>query len=190
LKPRCLDARVRELIERVIALSRSFTIWWELHHVKTKANYAHAVDQYSDFFRATADAHYISFFVISYQLFEPKHAVSTLPSTLGEFEGNPARSLARANRILVSLKPILRKVFQIRSEVYAHRSIRRTPEHAFAQVKLTALEMRRIVRGAQIIVAQLAKASNVGSATSIAQTIRQRENYSLEDLRLIAKALH
>ena len=65
---------VRELIERVIELSRCYANWWELVNRDNFGRYEAQIRNHEDYFAATAHALFQNFVVISYQLFERRPA--------------------------------------------------------------------------------------------------------------------
>lgn len=180
---------VREMIERVIELSRSYAIWWTLVNKQNFEKYGEVINNHADFFEATTHSLFQGFSVITYQLFETRRDTTSIPRLIEDLaSSDPA--LAQQLKVAVDAKkPLLGKVFAIRGNVYAHRNKSQTPESVFAAAGLSANEMQTVVAFAQDVVATLGEAAGVDAKVKLAVDIKLREDFSAEDTRLIMEAL-
>ncbi|MGH8729913.1 MAG: hypothetical protein ACREV9_17530 [Burkholderiales bacterium] len=105
---------VREMIERVIELSRSYAIWWTLVNKQNFEKYGKVIDNHADFFEATTHSLFQGFSVITYQLFESRIDTTSIPRLIKDLaSSDPA--LAQQLKVAVDAKkPLLGKVFAIR----------------------------------------------------------------------------
>lgn len=186
---RATDASVRELIERAIELARRYAVWWQLSNKATVAQNEAVVNEYEDYFSTTAHALFESFVVITHQLYERRKDTISIPGLINEL----ARSNQTLSNVLASMvdrnKSLFAKASAIRCGVYAHRSKRRPPEVIFATARLSAREMKNIVRTTTDIVASLADAIGVDTKEGIITEIKRRDVCAREDTLLIMKAL-
>ena len=180
---------VREMIERVIELSRSYAIWLTLVNKQNFEKYGTVIDNHADFFEATTHSLFQGFSVITYQLFETRRDTTSIPRLIDDLASSDP-VLAQQLKVAVDTrKPLLGKVFAIRGNVYAHRNKTQTPESVFAAAGLSASEMQTVVAFAQDVVATLGEAAGVDAKAELAADIKLREDYSAEDTRLIMEAL-
>lgn len=182
-------AAVREMIERVIELSRIYAIWWTLVNKENFEKYSKVIDSHMDFFEATTHSLFQGFSVITYQLFERRKDTTSIPSLIEDLmSSDPA--LGQQLRLAVDArKTLLGKVFAIRGKVYAHRNKSQPPESVFAAAGLSANEMQSVVAFAQDVVAILGEVAGVDAKAELEADIKLREDFSAEDTRLIMDAL-
>lgn len=178
-----------EMIERVVELSRSYAIWWELQKKPSAKRYAPLFQGHQDFFGAIIHSLLQGFCVIAYQLFEKRKDTKSIRSLVDD--------LSHANPVLASQlhaqidaqKPLLGKVFSIRGSVYAHRNKAQTPHATFVAARLTPKEMKAVVHLAQNTVASLADAADLGSKADMKRDIRRRQAFAILDTREIMRVL-
>ena len=72
------ESAVREMVERVIELSRSYAIWWELVEKANFERFSQVIGNHDDFFAATTHSLFQGFTVITYQLFETRKDTTSL----------------------------------------------------------------------------------------------------------------
>lgn len=183
------EVAVREMFERVIELSRSYAIWRELVSKENFALYAKIIDDHQDFFSATTHSLFQGFSVIAYQLFERRKNTTSIPGLIESFARSHPRIAQQLNETIDATRPLLGKIFSIRSNVYAHRNRLQPPEDFFAAAGLTPTEMETVVRFAQGMIAAIAEVEDVETKADIEVELRLREQYSREDTRRIMETL-
>ena len=180
---------VGEMIERVVELSRSYAIWWELQKKPNTKRYAPVFQSHQDFFGAIVHSLLQGFCVITYQLFEKRKDTKSIRSLADNLSpSNPVLASELHAQIDVH-KPLLGKVFFIRGGVYAHRNKAQTPHATFAAARLTPKEMKAVVHLAQNMVASLADAAGLGSKAEVKRNIRRRQAIAILDTREIMRVL-
>ena len=180
---------VREMLERVIELARSYAIWWELVEQSNFDRFSQVIANHEDFFAATTHSLFQGFTVITYQLFERSKDITSLRSLVDALALTDA-ALARKLQTDIEAKlPILKKAFSIRGNVYAHRNKSQAPEALFAAAGLTSDQMREILDLARAVVSALGESAGVEPRTDIEEEIRLREECSRDDTRRIMEVL-
>ena len=180
---------VGEMVERVVELSRSYAIWWELQKKPNANRYARTFQAHQDFFGAIIHSLLQGFCVIAYQLFERRNDTKSIRSLLDELSLLDSGLAVQLRAKVEGLKPLLGKVFSIRGNLYAHRNKTQTPCAVFAVARLTPKEMRAVVHLAQNTVASLAEAAGVGIKDDVKRDIRRRQASAILDTRQIMHAL-
>lgn len=180
---------VSEMVERVVELSRSYAIWWELQKKPNTKRYAATFQDHQDFFGAIVHSLLQGFCVIAYQLFERRNDTKSIRSLLDDLSLTDSVLAAQLRAQVDARKSLLGKVFSIRGNVYAHRNKTQTPHTAFAAAKLTPKEMRAIVHLAQNTVTSLAAAADLGSKVEIKCDIRRRQAFAILDTRKVMRVL-
>lgn len=183
------ESAIREMVERVIELSRSYAIWWELVEKSNFERFSQVIDSYEDFFSATTHSLFQGFTVMTYQLFETNRETTSLRTLVNSLKSTDPVLAAKLQAAIDSRLPLLKKAFSIRGNVYAHRNKSQPPETFFAAAALSAAEMREIRDLARDVVCALAESAGVDPAAELEEEIGLREACSREDTRLIMQAL-
>jgi hypothetical protein len=184
-----MDAAVRELIERVIELSRSHSIWWELVNDDNKGKYEMKISDHEDFFAATAHAHFLSMVVILYQLFDKRPRTKSIRHLLDALEKTHPDEVANVRQRLDPSWPIFKKVFDIRGNVYAHRNESLAPDKVFERAGLKANALGSLIGLTQDIVALLGSLVGIDSQQALIDEFSRRADSAREDLQLVLHAL-
>ena len=182
-------AAVREMVERVIELSRSYAIWWELVETPKFERFSQVINNHEDFFAATTHSLFQGFTVITYQLFETRKDSTSLRTLVNALASNDPPLALKLQTAIESKLPLLKKAFSIRGNVYAHRNKAQPPEAFFAAAGLSSDQMREILELAREVVCAFADSANMGTRAELEEEIRLREECSREDTRLIMQAL-
>jgi AbiU2 len=182
-------AAVGEMVERVVELSRSYAIWWELKKKPNAKRYAPLFQGHQDFFGAIIHSLLQGFCVIAYQLFEKRNDTKSIRSLLDELSHSNSVLASQLRAQIDAQKPLLGKVFSIRGNVYAHRNKAQTPHATFVAARLTPKEMKAVVHLAQNMVANLADAAGLGSKADVKRDIRRRQAFAILDTREIMRVL-
>ena len=184
-----MEKMIRELIERVIELARSYAIWWELVNPENRQKYQNTFTDHEDFFTSTAHAYFQSIAVVLYQLFDKGKRTKSIQNLFTAME--PA-NIDLVNKLRKDLYPhwqILKKVFDIRCNVYAHRNASLSPEEVFARAKLSVNALGALVGLTEDLIAEIAEVAGVGMKLEIIDDFERRADYAREDLQLILGAL-
>lgn len=182
---------VREMYERVTELSRSNAIFWVFLAPENYKRYSKVIEDHRDFFDAIASSLLQGFCVITYQLFDKRGDVKSLPALINYLASLNQVLEQRLKTRVDSKKPLLDKFFSFRHKIYAHRDKSKAPWEAFGTQSKTRLkvEMEAIVHLAQEIIGALAGAAGVAKTKEIVRNIRCRQNHAGWDAHEILKAL-
>ena len=179
---------VQELINEVTQLSRCYAIWWQLANKANRTRYGKVItEDYWDFFSTIAEAQEEVFHVLIYQLFETKNlSIRTLIKELSKSNPTASRKLAAS---LDDNKLLLEKVFTIRCNVHAHRSIKEAPEAVYARVKLKPNEIKKLVVLAGDLVSSIAEAKGFGDKEDVQNEITRREQLARQSTEKLLETL-
>lgn len=182
-------AAVREVIERVIELSRSYAIWWTLVNKQNFEKYNKVIDSHADFFEATIHSLFQGFSVITYQLFERRRDTTSIPRLIEDLTSSDPALAEQLKVAIDAKKALLIKIFEVRCKVYAHRNKSKPPESVFADAGLSANEMQSVVAFARDVIATLGQTAGVDTKAELDAEIKRREDFSAEDTLLVMEAL-
>lgn len=180
---------VREMNERVIELSRSYAIFWVF--IGSYKRYSKVIEDHRDFFDAIASSLLQGFCVITYQLFDKRADVKSLPRIL-DYLTSLDSALEQRLRLKIDAQALLlQRFFAYRHKIFAHRDRAKSPWEVFGSVPKTRLkrEMKTIVRLSRETICILGGASGVKKKAKMIQAIRLRENHARWDAKEILKAL-
>jgi hypothetical protein len=182
---------VRELNERVTELSRNYAIFWVFLAPENCKRYSKVIEDHRDFFDAIASSLLQGFCVITYQLFDKRGDVKSLPALINYLTSLKPVLEQQLKRSVDSQKPLLDKFFSFRHKIYAHRDKSKAPWEIFGTQSKTRLksEMKAIVQLAQEIIGALAEASGVAKRNKMVKNIRHRQNHAGWDAHEILKTL-
>lgn len=180
---------VREMIERVIELARSYAIWRQLVEQSGFDRFSRVIENHEDFFSATTHSLFQGFTVITYQLFERSKDATSLRSLVDALALTDTALAQKVQTDIEGKLPLLKKTYSIRGNVYAHRNKSQPPEAFFAAAGLTSDQMREILDLARDVVSALAESAGVETRTDIEKEIRLREECSRDDTRRIMEVL-
>lgn len=181
---------VREMVERVIELTRIHAIWWELVNKENFGRHSTAISRHDNFFAPTAQALFLSFTVVTHQLFEGRKKVISLVNLTRELETSNPTLQDTLMKDINAHRRLLRKVSIIRSNIYTHRSETLRPAKVFVEVDLAPNEMASIVHLSQRMVVALAVSAGIEDITDMTDELACSEEYAAEDTRRILDALN
>lgn len=181
---------VREMSERVIELSRSHAILWVLWDSENNRHYSNVIRDHQDFFYAIGSSLFQGFCVITYQLFDKRGDVKSLPELIGYLSSLDPKVERRLKSNIDSQKPLLDKFFSFRHKIYAHRDKSKRPWEVFGNQSKTRIksEMKAIVDLAQGIISALAETAGIEKGEFV-ENLRLREENAGIDTREILEAL-
>jgi len=182
-------AEVREINERVIELSRSYAIFWVF--ISSYKRYSKVIDDHRDFFDSIASSLLQGFCVITYQLFDKRADVKSLPRILNYVASFDPALEQRLRMNIDAQTPLLERFFSYRHKIYAHRDKAKSPWEVFGSMPKTRLkrEMKTIVGLSRDTICALAGVSGVRKKATMSQAIRLRENHARWDAKEILRAL-
>jgi hypothetical protein len=150
------DKILTDLIQSASAAKAHYEVWWA-QASEAKPGLVGVMNKHSDFFRASYDAHYMSFFVYLAHLFDKRADSSSIPSyftaaraiidqaTLQTFEARYSVLEQRATPILTA-----------RHKTVAHIDARLSEKDVFAPLKITWKEVHDVISDSCCFVADLA----------------------------------
>jgi hypothetical protein len=152
-----------DLVSSATGAKTHFDVWWaQMSDAKPK--FVRAMNEHSDFFRASQDAHYTACFIYLAHLFDKRLDSSSLPTYLAlirdqtlpaQFQTIEARYIALADQAT----PLI----TVRHKTVAHVDARLSEKDVFSPFNITWNEVRSIIYDAATFVEQLAGAPHQGS---------------------------
>ena len=122
-----------------------FDVWWA-QVSEAKPRYVPIMNNHSDFFLASQDAHYKAFFIYLAHLFDKRSDVSSIPKYLEliKAETDPERFQQLEtdyNALIVRATPLVK----IRHKRVAHVDAKLSETDVFTEISLTWNEVRKII---------------------------------------------
>jgi hypothetical protein len=168
----------QEIIELVVRLTQSYTIWWMLMEKQNAEKYEEVKREYLDFFEPlTHLLLWEGFFVIYAQIFAHDfggHRSKHIQSLIMELRLKDD-ALACALETKIKTNPFLGKAKTIRNKISAHREAGLTPGRLLDLVKPVRKDLDGAVIFAQEIVCEVAEALGVEKAGDVKQRISSCE---------------
>lgn len=152
-----------DLITSATSAKAHFEVWWA-QASEAKPMYVSAMNTHSDFFHASADAHYTAFFVYLAHLFDTCLDSSSIPTYLREAGPKIEQSeLQRLQDDYATLEARARPLIAVRHKTVAHIDARLTEKDVFGPLNVTWDEIRDVVYDSALFVARLAGTTDLGS---------------------------
>ena len=151
-----------DLLSSATGAKAHYDMWWAQVN-EAKPEFARLMNEHSDFFLASQDAHYTAFFVHIAHLFDKRADSSSLPTYLDAIRGqtDPARmqSLeARYAALAVRAAPLI----TVRHKTVAHIDARLTEKDVFAPLNITWNQIRSVINDTALFVTELTGAAQPG----------------------------
>lgn len=152
-----------DLVSSATGAKAHYDVWWA-QMSDAKPQFVRSMNEHSDFFRASQDAHYMACFIYLAQLFDKRSDSSSLPTYMAlirdeaeptQFEDIEARYTTLASRAA----PLV----TLRHKTVAHIDARLTERDFFAPLNVTWNEVRSIIYDTAAFVEQLAGAPHQGA---------------------------
>lgn len=128
--------------------SLHYEIWWSYKEKDSRKRYVDILNKYLDFFHTSLQAHFLAVVVELYKLFETRKDTANFPAlTKFVFEKKIVDKNTK-NQIqmkLEEIKPLWKKIAILRSELYAHSSIKLTYPAIFKKAKITPNEIKQLI---------------------------------------------
>jgi hypothetical protein len=120
-----LDERVRIAGQLAVRSRIFFDIWWFYKGAGTRGKIIYMMNEYFEFFRFDAYAHFVAFVIHIAALFEDRRDTVNLPALIREAKDTITSWAARmvlAEYLLTHARPLVQNVTILRSNLFAHRS--------------------------------------------------------------------
>jgi hypothetical protein len=179
-----------EMNERVIELSRSYAILWVFWDSENNKRYSDVIKDHQDFFYAIGSSLFQGFCIITYQLFDKRGDVKSLPDLINYLTSLDQKLEQQLKSKIDSQRPLLDKFFSFRHKIYAHRDKSKRPWEVFGNQSKTRIksEMKAIVDLAQEIISAMAEAAGI-EKDEFVENLRLREDNAGIDATEVLKAL-
>lgn len=135
-----------DLLESINAAKAHYQIWWVISN-EARPNLVPAMNQFSDFFIATLDAHFNSMILNLTYLFDKNHYSSTLQNYLNidkaSFHSDELKILNdKVESLSLAAEPI-RKM--IRNKAVAHKDAKLSEKEIFQNADITPNQIRDLI---------------------------------------------
>jgi hypothetical protein len=182
----------QEIIELVVRLTQSYTIWWMLMEKQNAEKYEEVKREYLDFFEPLT--HFLlweGFFVIYAQVFAHDfggHRSKHIHALITEVR---VRDEALATTLETKIKenPFLAKAKMIRNKISVHREAGLSPQRLLDLVKPVRGDLDGALRFAQDMVCEVAEALGVEKASDVRRRISSCEDSTRDHTFQVLKVL-
>lgn len=152
-----------DLITSATSAKAHFEVWWA-QASEARPQFDYIVNNHSDFFHASRDAHYTAFFVYLAHLFDKRANSSSIPTYLLSIKPiAEATTYQNIQRKYASLELRARPLLTARHKTVAHVDALLTEKDVFAPMNTTWNEVRELVYDSAMFVAELAGTTDLGS---------------------------
>lgn len=153
------DSKIlRDLIASATNAKAHFEVWWA-QASEAKPKLIGPMNEHSDFFRASSDAHYTAFFVYLAHLFDTRADSSSIPSYFTAIRtSTDAATMAALEADFKALCERARPLVIARHKTVAHVDAQLTEKDVFGPLNVTWNEVRDIIYDSGEFVARLASA--------------------------------
>lgn len=152
-----------DLITSAISAKVHFEVWWA-QASEAKPGLVGVMNEYSDFFRASVDAHYIAFFVYFAHLFDKRPDSSSIMNYLRA--SAETIDTTRLQQLQVEYEALAKRAVPLitaRHKTVAHIDARLSEKDVFEPLSITWNQVRDIVYDSSKFVAKLAGTTDIGS---------------------------
>jgi hypothetical protein len=152
-----------DLIVSATSAKVHFEVWWAQAN-EAKPRLVGVMDRHSDFFHASADAHYIAFFVYLAHLYDNRSDSSSIPTYLrgaaSELDAATFETLKDEYAVLAARAiPLV----TARHKTVAHVDARLSEKDVFGPLNVTWDQLRDVIYDSATFVAKLSGTSDPGS---------------------------
>lgn len=152
-----------DLIASATSAKAHFEVWWA-QASEAKPRLVGAMNGHSDFFHASADAHYTAFFVYLAHLYDKRPDSSSIPTYLREAAAElDAATLEALKNEYATLAARATPMVTARHKTVAHVDARLSEKDVFGSLNVTWNQVRDVVYDSATFVAKLAGTSDPGS---------------------------
>jgi len=182
----------QEIIELVIRLTQSYTIWWMVMEKNNAAKYEAVKMEHFYFFEPLS--HILlweGFFVIHAQIFARDfggHRSKHIHSLISEVRTRDA-TLASTLEAKINNNQFLEKARKIRNKISAHREIGSSPQRLLDLVKPVRSDLDGALLFVQEIICEVAEALGVEKASQVKQRIADSQGSTSDQTAQVLEAL-
>jgi hypothetical protein len=133
-----------------------FDIWWIYDGASTRPRYLDTMNEYSEFFRFDEHAHFVSMVTYLAQLFENRTDTLNLGQLIRDTETLIPLAVGPAQSKFSRAKHLAPKVAILRSNLFAHRSLKISYADTFKLAEITPNQFRELTEIALAVVNELA----------------------------------
>ena len=142
-KPIHIDDRLEIIGNLVVRARIFFEIWWFYEGAETRPQILETMNEYPEFFRYDSHAHFTSYVIHMAALYEKRQDTINLPSLTTELHSvDPNYVENHVTPLFLLTDSVAKKIFILRSSLFAHRSRSLTYATAFDTASVSADEMR------------------------------------------------
>jgi AbiU2 len=155
--------KVREdVLQAAIGAKAHYDVWWaQVSEGRTR--FPAVLQQHSDFFGLSQDAHYTAFFISFGRLFDKAHGNSSIATYLRHARNvMPSAENERLRSELVALSSRAEPLLTIRHSLIAHVGVALTEKQVFQPLGITWNEIRARINEASAFVARAVGAASPG----------------------------
>lgn len=151
-----------DLVASAIGTKTHYDLWWaQVSDAKPK--FAGAMNQHSDFFLASQDAHCTAFFVYFAHLFDKRKDASSIHTYMKLLKANAKpEDLSELEAEVEVLSNRAAPLLTLRHNVIAHVNAQLSESDVFGPLQITWNEIRSVIHDSSSFVAKLAGASYIG----------------------------
>lgn len=152
-----------DLITSATSAKAHFEIWWAQVN-EAKPRLVGKMNEHSDFFLASADAHCIAFFVYLAHLFDERQDSSSIPTYLRA--SSKILDSAKLHELQMEYAALAKRAVPLitaRHKTVAHIDAALREEDVFEPLAVTWNEVRAVIYDSAIFVAKLTGTSDLGS---------------------------
>jgi len=151
-----LDKILKDLIISACGAKAHYEIWWALVN-KARPNLVPILNAHNDFFRASADAHYTSFFVYLAHLFDKRSDSASISTYLKVAETSfDEKSLQQFEKRYSALASRAVPLLKARHKTIAHIDAIQNENDVFKPLNITWNEIHDVILDTSIFVKDLA----------------------------------
>ena len=132
----------------ITSASLHYDIWWIYKERDSRAKYVNTMNQYLDFFLPSLQSHFLSAIVEIYKLFETRKDTANFPALVKLIIDNSLVKKDTQDEIQKKLKEariLWRKIAILRSELFAHSSIKLTYRAIFEKANVKPNEIKELI---------------------------------------------
>lgn len=152
-----------DLITSATSSKAHFEVWWA-QVSEAKPDLVAAMNAHSDFFHASADAHYTAFFVYFAHLFDKRPDSSSIPTYFNSMPTN--LDSEQLNKLKIEYEALAQRAVPLvkaRHKAVAHIDAHLSEKDIFIPLKITWNQVRDIIYDSAEFVARLAGATHSGA---------------------------
>lgn len=147
---------LQELFEIVMHAEQHFQIYEVLVNSDDRAKFEGCMNRFAEFFQPTIKAHLEAIIMSLWCIYDNDDHIS-IQRVLQETSQWIAASAAISNfkKRVMKMQSTTKKIYTIRHNVLAHRSVKLTPEKAFERAAVSRRDLRQLIDGTKILINEI-----------------------------------